>query len=415
MKPWKIIQMLETDNSRLFKENVINEYGVNSEFELGVITALDPFITFGIKQIPLSKKDGPGLSWDQFHAVASKFVDRTATGNHAKELIDFLISLATIEEWNDWYRRILLKDFKCGVSEKTFTKCGYEIPSFNCMLASNGENNKHMKGDCLVEYKYDGVRAITIVEKNIATIYSRNGKQLSNFPHIEEALSQPEFNNMVFDGEVMSANFQALMKQVHRKSGADTADAFLALFDVITLEEFNNGKSETTLLERKEIMDGMVFADCIHKVDYYRINMDTEEQKFLDLNKVALKNGYEGLMIKPVDGIYECKRSNLWFKIKPFIEVTLGITSVEEGNGRFEGTTGAIVCEGFDEGVDIKVNVGGGLSDALRDAIWKNKDACINQLVEIRADAISQNQDGTYSLRFPRFKTFRGFNPGEKL
>ena len=65
--------------------------------------------------------------------------------------------------------------------------------------------------------------------------------------------------------------------------------------------------------------------------------------------------------------------------------------------------------------MDIKVNVGGGLSDALRDAIWKNKDACINQLVEIRADAISQNQDGTYSLRFPRFKTFRGFNPGEKL
>ena len=34
---------------------------------------------------------------------------------------------------------------------------------------------------------------------------------------------------------------------------------------------------------------------------------------------------------------------------------------------------------------------------------------------EVRADAITQNQDGTYSLRFPRFLRFRGFEVGEKL
>jgi len=36
-------------------------------------------------------------------------------------------------------------------------------------------------------------------------------------------------------------------------------------------------------------------------------------------------------------------------------------------------------------------------------------------LVEVKADAVTQNQDGTYSLRFPRFERFRGFVPGEKL
>ena len=36
-------------------------------------------------------------------------------------------------------------------------------------------------------------------------------------------------------------------------------------------------------------------------------------------------------------------------------------------------------------------------------------------IVEIRADAITQNQDGTYSLRFPRFLRFRGFKHGEKI
>jgi hypothetical protein len=36
-------------------------------------------------------------------------------------------------------------------------------------------------------------------------------------------------------------------------------------------------------------------------------------------------------------------------------------------------------------------------------------------MIEVRADAITQNQDGTYSLRFPRFLRFRGFKVGEKI
>ena len=44
------------------------------------------------------------------------------------------------------------------------------------------------------------------------------------------------------------------------------------------------------------------------------------------------------------------------------------------------------------------------------------RDSLIGQLVEIRADARTKSQDSdTYSLRFPRFKTFRGFDVGEKV
>jgi len=223
---------------------------------------------------------------------------------------------------------------------------------------------------------------------------------------------------MVFDGEIMSDNFTSLMKQVHRKEGAQTEDAYLALFDMISLEEFNTGVSIDGCYDRKLNMEDSLFGllpDCIRLVDYEFINLEQEYDVFMQINKEAIENGYEGIMVKPVDGLYECKRSNAWFKIKPFIEVTLSVESIEEGQGKFEGTTGALVCEGHDEGVDIKVNVGGGLTDKIRDSIWKNQDAVLGQLVEVRADSISQNQDGTYSLRFPRFKTFRGFVPGEKL
>jgi DNA ligase 1 len=152
-------------------------------------------------------------------------------------------------------------------------------------------------------------------------------------------------------------------------------------------------------------------------LDWETVDLDSEEgqTRFVELNKAAVDGGYEGVMIKDVDAPYECKRTHAWLKAKPFIEVTLSVTAVEEGTGRNEGRLGALVCSGEDDGKDIRVNVGSGFTDDNRSTFWASRDDLIGQLVEVRADAVTQNQDGTYSLRFPRFKTFRGFEIGEKL
>jgi DNA ligase-1 len=337
------------------------------------------------------------------------------------------MSQATSEQWNDWYRRILIKDLRCGVSQKTVNnvskKMGlkYSVPVFSCMLAHDGAKHpKKIQGKCLVEYKYDGVRVIAITKNNSTTLYSRNGKILSNFPHIESALNKSEFNNLVFDGEVVSDDFQSLMKQVHRKTNAKTDDAYLALFDILPLHEFNKGKSSLNSLERKDMLDDVSknFDSCIKPVEYEILNFDTEDgqKTFSDMNKKALDEGYEGLMIKPVNDIYESKRSHAWLKIKPFIEVTLKVTQVQEGTGKHEGKLGAFSVEGEDDGKFFSLSVGSGLTDDDREKFWKAKDSLIGQLIEIRADAITQSIEGeNYSLRFPRFKTFRGFEPGEKI
>jgi len=290
------------------------------------------------------------------------------------------------------------------------------------MLAHSGDNNpKKITGDCVVEYKYDGVRAIVIVKNDAATIYSRNGKQLTNFPHIEEAFSHKMFNNLVFDGEVMSADFQSLMKQVHRKEGVETQDAYFALFDFLPIDEFRTGSGTLPLIKRKELLKGFEhsghFKDCIINTKYQVINIEDDADKFKEINNEAIEKGYEGIMVKPINGMYECKRSYGWLKMKPYIEVTLKVIDIEEGTGKNEGSTGALICEGTDEGKFIKVNVGTGLSDDLRDDIWNHADSVVGQLVEVRADAItiSQDSEDEYSLRFPRFKCFRGFEPGEKL
>jgi len=425
--PWKIIKELESDNSRLFKEGVIEKYINDKDFQEGLAMCLDPLVTFGVKQVPESDHEGVGLDWNAFKEAVNQLIEREKTGHAARDLIINLLNLSKKDQWNDWYRRILIKDLRCGVSQKTVNNVTkrmglkFKVPVFSCMLAHDGAKHpKKIKGDCLVEYKYDGVRVIAIVKNNKATLYSRNGKIFYNFPNIESALSKPEYNNMVFDGEVMSDDFQALMKQVYRKSGAQTDDAYLALFDILPLKEFNNGKSKLNSIDRKKELNQLskTFEDVIKLVDYEIINFDSEngQNKFSIMNKEALDKGFEGLMIKPNENFYECKRSHAWLKIKPFIEVTLKIIDIQEGTGKHEGKLGAFHVEGDDDGKFFSLSVGSGLTDEDREKFWASKDNLIGRLVEIRADAVTQSIEGEhYSLRFPRFKNFRGFKEDEKI
>jgi DNA ligase-1 len=129
----------------------------------------------------------------------------------------------------------------------------------------------------------------------------------------------------------------------------------------------------------------------------------------------AVKDGFEGIMIKDLSSPYECKRSSFWMKWKPTITVDLNIVGFEEGTGRNASRLGALVCEGFDNDRNIRVNVGSGLSDSDRDEYWTSRDQLLGHVVEVEADAVTQNQEGTYSLRFPRFVRFRGFEAGDKL
>ena len=426
-EPWEIIKILESDNSRLFKEKIIAENLQSKQFQNGLKICLDPLVTFGVKQIPSCENKKGDLKWEDFQKNADKLINRTKTGLAARDLIQDLVDQSHQDQWDNWYRRILIKDLRCGVSEKTVNNVAkkldldFKVPVFKCMLAHDGAKHpKKIKGNCFVEYKYDGVRVIAIVKNGSTTLYSRNGKIFNNFPHIESALSKKSFNNYVFDGEVMSEDFQALMKQVHRKSGAKTDDAFLALFDCLPLNEFNQGKSKLKNFERKNFLDDMSeqFKKCIRLVDYETINFDTEDgqSKFAKMNNEALEKGYEGLMIKPMNDYYECKRSHAWLKIKPFIEVSLKIDQVHEGTGRHSGKLGSFTVKGKDDGKYFSLNVGSGLSDQQREECWQHKDSLIGKIIEIRADAITKSIDSeSYSLRFPRFKTFRGFNINEKI
>jgi DNA ligase-1 len=110
---------LESHPSRLNKEAIIEQIAQegNDEFFQGYQLALDPMVTFGVKQVPEKKdEDGPGFNWDSFVVLASGLRNRNLTGLDARDAIAEAIKQATQKEWYGWYRRILIKDLRCGTS-----------------------------------------------------------------------------------------------------------------------------------------------------------------------------------------------------------------------------------------------------------------------------------------------------------
>ena len=438
------IRDLESSDSRIHKEKVIEKALMASKlgsadaqvFLFNCYQAYNPFYTFNVKQVP----ETVGLvnkanDWTMFWALLENLRTRGITGHAARDAIQDVAETFDSEEWNNLARRVLIKDLRCGISEKTLNKVlgktEWKIPVFSCQLATDSTDRPaKMRGVKRLECKLDGVRVLAVISGNSCSLFSRNGKEFANFPHIAEAIldqrkafqyGRGTGGHFVLDGEIVGESFQKLMKQAQRKTDVETSGMIYHIFDIIPLDALKEGHCNLQQYKRIEWLENarirLEETDCLRIMGGLDVDLDTAEGHDI-MNRYAqdcVAEGFEGIMIKSLDAPYECKRSDFWMKWKPTISVDLSIVGFEEGTGRNEGRLGAIICEGDDNDRRICVNVGSGFSDALRDEYWSNRDDLLGHLVEVEADAVTQNQDGTYSLRFPRFKRFRDFEAGSKL
>ena len=438
------IRDLESSDSRIHKEKTIEKALMAAKlgsadaqaFLFNCYQAYNPFYTFNVKQVP----ETVGLvnkanDWPMFWALLENLRTRGVTGHAARDAILDVSDHFDSEEWNNVCRRVLIKDLRCGISEKTLNKVlgktEWKIPTFTCQLATDSTDRPaKMKGVKRLECKLDGVRVLAVVTGNVCTLFSRNGKEFLNFPHIAEAIleNRKAFQygrgtggRYVLDGEIVGESFQKLMKQAQRKSDVETTGMVYHIFDILPLDEFQEGHCNLQQYKRIEWIESartqLMDTDCLRIMNGLDVDLDTAEGHDI-MNRYAedcVAQGFEGIMIKDLGAPYICKRSDSWMKWKPTITVDLNIVGFEEGTGRNEGRMGAIICEGEDNDRRICVNVGSGFSDALRDEYWANRNDLLGHLVEVEADAITQNQDGTYSLRFPRFIRFRDFDVGDKV
>ena len=427
----KWIKQLTESDSRLHKEDVLKRAldAGDHVFLNGIRNCYNPYITFGVKQIPATEGiTGAPNPYEEFDELLNRLSARKLTGHAARDAILGMSLKFDSDEWNLFLAPILRRDMRAGFSEKTINKVckgtDYVIPTFGCQLAANSEGRPEMIGTKWLEPKLDGARVLLVVsEDNTATCYSRNGKVFDNFPHVEQQVLSNAYairaylktnGGFVLDGEIMGKSFQDLMRQAQRKENVQTQDTVFNVFDILPLEDFKRGHWNAQLRKRLAILTEMqpVFDAMpnVTRVDsQIVVDLSTEEgrTKLHEYATEMVTAGFEGIMIKDMEAPYECKRNTFWMKYKPIYDFDLTVIGLEEGTGRNKNRMGALICEGVDDGKHIFVNVGSGYTDTERMDYWNNKHDIIGRTIVVMADAITKNQNNTYSLRFPRFKSFR--------
>ena len=398
------------------KKDLLGLYMKNLYFTTLLEYTFNPYRSFNVVKIPKIKKAErnpiePREAWKQFILSADKCSKREVTGNAAIALIQETFKQSS-EQQEKWMRKVLKKNLAIGISTKTVNKVmPGTIPTFDVALAQKYDFKRIKTEVVAVEPKLDGIRCEGIVKDGEAKLYARSGKLITNFDStIGKDLAQ--LPDGVYEGEIMGEDFTALMRQAYRKEEVNTSGTYLAVFDFIPLEEWMNKKSYTGCdIRYREVIKrlsgkepestGMTIEKSIYPnlriVERRYIRSDHERIK--QLHDSYVDKGYEGAMIKDPVAPYSFKRDWSVMKFKAFHDVDLPVKQLLEGTGKHSGKLGSFVVDY--NGVDVQV--GSGLSDALREKIWNHKEAFVGRIIEVRYQEVTP--DG--SLRFPTFVCFR--------
>lgn len=156
--------------------------------------------------------------------------------------------------------------------------------------------------DWIFERKLDGFRFLAFVKDGEAQLLTRN-KIRHRFPAIEALLLAQGYDDCILDGEVVWGG---------RRTGAPRAagdnDAEYAVFDILRLE--GHDTTALPLMERKRLLE-----EHFGWVEPLVLVEPLTETGIAAFER-ACREGWEGVMAKKRDSVYEHKRSRNWLKMK---------------------------------------------------------------------------------------------------
>ena len=385
---FEALKVLESDNSRLFKEAKVKEFiKTVPDFQRVVEYALDYRLSFNVNKMPPKTDDDIGGIFTYLTWLSSK---NGATNDEVQHLVNVCEDDETIEVVS----RIVNKDLKCGVSVKTASKFLPHLSEFPTMLAMpfKEKNLKNITFPALAQLKADGVRVAVIVRGETVSFRSRNGKTF-NIPNDEirnDFLAMADGADVVFDGEMLFRNDDrsfmdrkigngiANKASKNTMSVAESKRIHIILWDLISLEDFESGSGQVVYSARWTMLKNSIS----NTVSDFFSAINTKTVENLDEAKVIfkemLKDGEEGIILKNLKSYWENKRSKHLVKFKAILSADLRVIDWVEGTGKCSGMLGALLLESDDK--KLQVSVGTGFTDEMRKSIGKD---IIGKIVEV--------------------------------
>ena len=416
---YMVLRDISSESSSKQKESILR-HNETDDMKSYLEWVYNPFKRYYISDKVARKKlknvpYGESNDLELLFSILDKLHRRFATGNDAIDLLKEYAANGS-ESFRELLFYALKKDVRAGINIKTINNVYNNIiPDFQLMLAEPFEE-KHYTIPAIVQPKFDGIRICFIYEDGELYIRTRAGKEMVSIDHLTEQVSTfieeevfPKitgtYKNILIDAEAMGSidSFNQTVS-ILRQQNEPALDVDIRIFGIYGYSSPISEQMKVGYLnESYRELDSFYLIQQVD-TDYYP-NLTIADSYWIEDHESAFsyykgfrKKGLEGAVIKKPYNIYEFKRSNTWIKIKPSETHDLTITGIKEGTGRLNGTTGSIIVDY--NGVEVAVS---GMTDKMREEIWKNPDDFINMTAEIEAHETTE--DG--SLRHPRVVRFR--------
>ena len=450
------------------KEMMLKRYGETVPGFKEVLKFIyDPYFTTGIKEAKLNN----AYVSDTYHEVTvEEIMDYLRTCNTGT-LQDCQYALEFIYQEDDpnwqWAAEgLVTKDLQIGVSITTLNKVYGKsfIPKIGIMRGMLCPEN--WTGYGIATEKIDGNRRLFFNTADGVKTYTRSGKPDTGLTEIESEIRRFLPKGYVFDCECVAAGDfgdnielrQARASILNRRNQQRRGVRALC-FDIIPIEDYNEGRSKMNALARKTILAAMMgdansvvrlcdfatmldiengnagrtthigaavralgqqYGSFTHRFEHIRplpiLGVATSYKDGLELAKPIWDVKGEGVMLVEWQSPYEVNpnpRKTL-LKIKMLKEYEATCIGVFEGDNKYAGTAGGLVVNyKATDGKNYHVKVGTGFTDWDRDYLWQHADEVVGRVVELDSFGESVNAQGGRSLNCPVFKRFKGDTTNE--
>lgn len=231
-------------------------------------------------------------------------------------------------------------------------------------------------GDWHWQVKYDGCHCIVIVRGGAVEFYTREANPVLSLHHLVSDLMQWPTGVYFCEAWCSGKEFSEISGLFRRQtSSSETAALKLVVFDSVSYSEFHAGRSDLPFdLRWKETVEAYFSSPRTHII--LAEGAIGGSPSLVELAADVKRRKSEGLWEE--DGFIAKERAGIWIagagkggeqiKVKDHISVDLRCTGVEEGQGKFAGMVGSLICEY--RGKVLKVG-GGKLTDAERHMYWE--------------------------------------------
>ena len=416
----QIIAELNESNSTNHKVAVLKKYQDNERLKQVLQMTYDQVaFTYGMSVEQIEKFTGFNADTSNLVYALNKLQEdictRERTGHAALQYVADLIAGLSAED-ADLLKKIINRDLRINIGKTVINKVfpGLITKPVYMRCDVYGEKTaKNIKFPAIVQLKADGTYREITVSSGKVSARSRSGEDYE-YPVLFEAFK--DYPNGIYVGELTVRGIadRAKGNGLINSDEPPHDDIVIQLWDYITLSEYKQAglkdkknPCQTIYADRWNVLNTIELNHPSRNIEMIPAQIVESLSEALEETSKWMNDGYEGAILKDLEGVFKDGTSKHQLKLKLEIDAEMRITGFTEGTKgtKREGKIGAIEFAN-DEGT-IKGRTSG-FSDDQLDYFTAHKEELLNKIMTVQFNDLTKAEGNDYyALSHPRFIEIR--------